>query len=566
MKSVYEERPWLKSYPSGVPADIKIPMRSINEVFDEVTKKWRDKTAIVFYGKKIGYQELRDKVDRFANALSQIGVMKGDRVAFLLLNSPEHIIAFYGVLKVGATITSISPVYVSSEIRHQLIDSGAQTLICQDMLYEGVEKTGIKLQNVILTNISESLPWIKKTFGKSIVREVYQKMSIPSAKTLEREGFHQFQDLINKHSPNPPRVDINPKEDIALLPYTGGTTGMPKGVMLTHHNVIADLIQYRAFYPFLEDGKEVFAGYMPFYHGAGQVIVLLDGILHGNTVVTITTPDLDEILKVIEGYQVSAILGAPTMYELLKDYKKTNRVNWKRLKIIMSGSDALHVATARDWLDRTEVILHDSYGLTECTAITHGTPRGKPKEGSIGIPLPNVVAAIIDPDRDEFLPLGELGELVIRRTDIVTKGYWNNQEATRESEAIIDGVEWWRTGDIARMDEDGNFYIYDRKRDLIKYKGLRVFAREVEEVLKSHPLIKEVGVIGVPDIKVGENVKAMVVLESDARGKLSEAELIEFCKDKLAHYKIPKIIEFVGEIPKTDVGKVSRRELREVED
>jgi long-chain acyl-CoA synthetase len=252
------------------------------------------------------------------------------------------------------------------------------------------------------------------------------------------------------------------------------------------------------------------------------------------------------------------------MFEILKDHKNTGRVNWKSLKIILSGGDALHEITARDWEIRTGVRIHEAYGMTETTAMNHGNPLGKAKTGSIGVPTVGTRAAIIDPEKEEFVPLGEMGELAVQGPN-VTKGYWNDPKATRECEAIINGVRWWRTGDLAFMKEDGYFYIYDRKRDLIKYKGLRVYAREVEEILKIHPKIKEVGVVGVKDIKVGENVKVFVVLEPDARGNLSEADIIEYCKGKLAHYKIPRSVEFVGEIPKTDVGKVSRRELREEE-
>lgn len=564
IKSLYEEKPWLKSYPPQVPAEIEIPSKSLIEAFDEATERWKDKTCIIFYGKKISYRELRDKVDRFATALFHLGIKKGDRIAMLLLNSPEYIIAFYGALKVGAIITPISPVYVSSEIKHQLEDSGAETIVCQDMLYHGVEKTGVKLKNVILTNITESLSIVKKFIGKSIISEVYQKMAIPSPVILRREGFYQFQDLINKYPPNPPKVEINPKEDIVVLPYTSGTTGLPKGVMITHYNMVSLDVQFHSFYPTFEDGKDVLIAYMPFYHVAGQFTALVNGIIRGTILVILTTPEIDDILNAITRHNVNIIHGAPAVYETLKDYIKTDRVNWKKLKIIFSGADALHEFTAKGWEAWTGVSIHEAYGMTESTCLTHLTPLGKVKIGSVGVPLPNTLSAIVDPEKDEFLPAGELGEIVVNGPQ-VTKGYWNKSEATKECEAIINGVRWWRTGDLGKMDEDGNFYIYDRKRDLIKYKGLRVYAWEVEEVLKTHPNIKEVGVIGVRDIKVGENVKALVILEADTRGKLSERDIIEYCQGKLAHYKIPKIVEFVGEIPKTDVGKVSRRELREQE-
>jgi len=562
LTSIYEQAPWLKNYPEGVPSDVEVPLKSVGEAFDEATEKWQDRTAVIFYGNKISFKELRDKVDRLANALTSIGIKKGDRVALLLLNSPEYLISFYAVVKIGAVLTPISPVYVSGEIAHQLSDSGAESIICQDILYEGVERSGVKLKNVILADIADSLPRMKKMLGKSILRGVYQKMGAPSPDIVSGEGFYQLRDLIKSYTPNPPAVEINPEKDIIVLPYTGGTTGPPKGVMITHFNTIANVMQVAAYLPTLSEGKESLIAYMPYYHAAGQSVGVLIGVLLGYTQVTITSPEIDDILTAVVQYKATFFMGAPTMYEMLKDYEKTDRVPWKKLKVCLAGADSLHDNTAVEWKERTGVMITEGYGMTETTATTHMGPEGKQKLGSIGFPIPGTASAILDPDEDEYMPIGEMGEIVSMGPQ-VSLGYWQNEEATRECQAEINGKNWWRTGDIGRMDEDGYFYVYDRKRDLIKYKGLRVFAREVEEVLKTHPNIKEVGVIGVPDQLVGSNVKAVVVLESDARGKISEADITEYCKEKLSHYKIPRIVEFVGEIPKTDIGKVSRREIRE---
>jgi long-chain acyl-CoA synthetase len=564
MMSVYKNRPWLKKYLPGVPADLEIPEISVNELFDTIVKKYPNRLAINFYGRKFSYGELRDKILRFAKALDQLGVKKGDRVALLLLNTPEHVIAFYAALRIGAVVTAISPVYVSSEIKHQLDDSGAELLICQDILYEVVRKTGITFRQVILTSVTESLPAMKKLMGKSILRGVYQKMAAPPADIKNRENFHDFQKLLAGHTPDPPIIPIDPKRDLVTLPYTGGTTGKPKGVMITHYNIVANLYQFKNFLSVLEEGKETWISYMPFYHAAGQVIALLNGILQGFTLIVMTNPDIDDILSAVVSSQASTFFGAPTIYEILKDHTKTDRVSWKAMKVILSGADALHEYTARDWKKRTGTDIQEGYGMTECTAVTHENIPGNIIIGSVGVPICNTQAAILDPDKDDFAPVNEIGEIAVIGPQ-VTKGYWNNPQATLDCIASIGEDRWWRTGDLGKMDENGFFYVYDRKRDLIKYKGLRVYAREVEEVLKTHPKIKEVGVIGVKDIKVGEIVKALVVLESDARGSLSEKDILEYCKDKLAHYKLPGIIEFVGELPRTDVGKVSRRELREEE-
>ena len=562
-KAQYEEKPWLKWYPEGVPAEVDVPERSVPEVFDEAVEKWGNRTSLIFYGKKISYRELKDQADRFATALCDLGVKKGDKVALFLLNCPQFVIAYLGALKAGAIITPISPMYVSSEVKHQLEDSEAKDIVCQDLLYDRVEKTGIKLRNVILTGIGEYLPSVKKFVGSSVLRNIYKKMEVPSTKIFEREGFHQFQDLIKKYPPNPPRIEINPKEDLAVLPYTGGTTGLPKGAMLTHYNLVVNEAQAQAMWlPFFEEGAEVVIAYLPFYHVYGQVIIMLDGLIWGYTLVIFTTPDLDDILHAIGAYKATVFFSVPSLYDVLKDHEKTDRVDWRRFKALISGADALLADVARGFERRTGVEIHEGYGLTETSPATHVNPKGRIKFGSLGIPLPSTMAAILHPEENEFLPLGETGEIAIKGPQLM-KGYWKNPEETSEKLVNIDGETWLRTGDLGSMDDEGYFWFYDRKRDLIKYKGYSVFAREVEEVLKNHPKIREAGVVGVRDPRVGENVKAAVVLEIDARGKLSEEDIIDYCKENLAHYKIPKIVEFRGEIPKTDVGKVSRRELRE---
>jgi long-chain acyl-CoA synthetase len=562
-KAQYEAKPWLKWYPEGVPAEVDVPERSVPEVFDEVAEKWGNKTSLIFYGKKMNYRELKNEVDRFATALHDLGVRKGDKVALFLLNCPQFVIAYLGALKAGAVITPISPMYVSSEVKHQLEDSEAKDIVCQDLLYDRVEKTGIKLRNVILTGIGEYLPSIKKFVGSSVLRSIYKKMEVPSTKIFEREGFHQFQDLIKKYPPNPPRIEINPREDLAVLPYSGGTTGLPKGIMLTHYNLVVNEAQAQAMWlPFFEEGAEVVIAYLPFYHVYGQVVIMLDGLIWGYTLVIFTTPDLDDILHAIGAYKATVFFSVPSLFDVLKDHEKTDRVDWRRFKALISGADALLADVARGFERRTGVEIHEGYGLTETSPATHVNPKGRIKFGSLGIPLPSTMAAVLDPEKNEFLPLGETGEIAIKGPQLM-KGYWKNPEETSEKLVNIDGETWLRTGDLGSMDDEGYFHFYDRKRDLIKYKGYSVFAREVEEVLKNHPKIREAGVVGVRDPRVGENVKAAVVLETDARGKLSEEDIIDYCKENLAHYKIPKVVEFRGEIPKTDVGKVSRRELRE---
>jgi len=562
-KDIYLSKPWLKFYPEGVPHDVEVPATSVPDLFDQMADKYSGKTALIFYGKKIKYAELKALTDRFAAALTDLGVDKGATVALYLLNCPQYVIAYIGALKVGAKITPISPVYTSQEVKHQLEDSDATTIVCEDILYDNVEKTGIGLENVILSNIGDYLPGLKRMFGKSMLGKAYSGLQVPSPEYIRQSGLHLFKDLIQKYPAQKPAVTIDPGNDIAALQYTGGTTGLPKAAVLTHANMVALMMQTHSFWPIFEEGKETVIAFLAFFHIYGQVVVMLNGLVQGATIVLFTTPDIDEILTAMERYQASGFYGVPTLFEYLKEYEKTDRVNWKRLKLIACGADTLHESTIEEWERRTNSKILEGYGMTETTAVSHSTPFDRPKSGSFGVPLPGVIAAIVDvEDSSKFMPVNEVGELVLHGPNIM-QGYWKRPESYQETFVEIDGQKYLRTGDLVRMDEEGYFHFFDRKRDLIKYKGYSVFARHVEEVLYRHPQIKAAGVVGVPDPKVGNMIKAYVVLQSEARGKISEEEIMEFCRQNLAHYKVPGVIEFRGELPKTDVGKVSRRELRE---
>lgn len=561
-KQAYLSKPWLKYYPDGVPENPNIPEMSVPELIDQLADKYANNTALVFYGKKISYGRLKELIHRFATGLADQGVKKGDTVALYLLNCPQYVIAYFAALKLGAKVTPISPVYTSKEVKHQLEDSDAKTVVCQDILYSNVEKAGVKLDRVILTSIGEYLPALKKWFGKSAMAKAYGGMHVPTPEQIKEAGLLSFQDLIRRYPPKPPQVTIDPVKDIAVLPYTGGTTGLPKAAILTHRNMIALQVQVLSFWPLFEEGKEVGMAFLPFFHIYGQVVVMLGGLALGSALVLFTTPDIDEILSAIERYRASAFYGVPTMFEYLKEYEKTDRVNWKRLKLIVCGADTLHESTIEAWERRTGSKIFEGYGMTETTAVSHGSPVHRPKKGSFGVPIPGMRAGILDHAGTDWVPVGEVGELILNGPNIM-QGYWKRPEGTAETFIEIEGEKWLRTGDLVSMDEEGYFHFFDRKRDLIKHKGYSVFARHVEEVLFQHPQIKAAGVVGVPDPKVGNVIKAYVVLESEARGKVSEEEIIGFCRKNLAHYKVPQIVEFRGELPKTDVGKVSRRELRE---
>jgi long-chain acyl-CoA synthetase len=561
-KETYLSKPWLKHYPKDVPGEVDIPEISVTALFDRMADRYANKPALIFYGKKITYKELKESANRFAAALADLGVTKGETVALYLLNCPQYVIAYLGALKAGAKVTPISPVYTSKEVRHQLEDSEAKTVICEDILYDNVEKAQVDLKKVILTNIGDYLPALKRVFGRGAMTKAYGGMHVPTAQEIEQRGLILFRDLLKKYPPDPPTVSIDPKKDLAALPYTGGTTGLPKAAMLTHHNLVALMMQTVSFWPIFREGKETAIAFLPFFHIYGQVVVMLNGLVQGTTLVLFTTPDIDEILTAMDRYQASGFYGVPTLFEYLKEYEKTDRVNWKRLKLIACGADTLHESTIQGWEKRTGTKILEGYGMTETTAVSHSTPYDRPKSGSFGVPLPGVLAAIVDVQGTQFMPVNEVGELILHGPNIM-QGYWKRPEETKETLIELEGKTWLRTGDLVRMDEEGYFHFFDRKRDLIKYKGYSVFARHVEEVLYMHPQIKAAGVVGVPDPTAGQLIKAYVVLQSEARGKISEEEITDFCRKNLAHYKVPKIIEFRGELPKTDVGKVSRRELRE---
>jgi long-chain acyl-CoA synthetase len=543
----YLAKPWLAHYPKGVPATVEVPLKSVAQAFDEATERAPERPAVVFYGRSISYRELREAADRLACALADLGVKKGDRVALYLLNSPQFIIAYFATLKCGATVTPISPVYTSHEVGYQLKDSGARAIICQDILHEKVLKSGAALDLTVVTNVNEYLPTLKRLFGK---------------KTEVSGKVHWLQELLKKYPAKAPAVTFDLSKDLAALPYTGGTTGNPKGVMLTHHNLVAAQTMAQNAFPVFEQGKEVILAFLPFFHIYGQVVIMLQGLCQGHLLVLFTSPDTEAILEAMERYGATVFYGVPTLYEYLKDHKDTNKVNWRRLKLILSGADTLHESTTQGWTRRTGSTITEGYGLSETCATSHVNPLHRPKAGSFGCPIASMQAAVMDPESLEFVPPNETGELVLCGPNVM-QGYWQRPEETARAFVDKSGVRWMRTGDLVRMDDEGYFHFYDRSKDLIKFKGYSIFAKDVEDVLYAHPQVKAAGVIGVPDPAVGQRIKAIVVLQGDARGKLSEDEIKAYCRQSLAEYKVPHIVEFRGELPKTDVGKVSRRELRD---
>ncbi|MEM3562358.1 MAG: long-chain fatty acid--CoA ligase [Candidatus Jordarchaeaceae archaeon] len=548
-----KNRIWLKKYPPDLPKEVKIPDdKSIPELAEEAADKWPDSVNIIFYEREFTRKEFKNYIDRLATAFQKnLGIRKGDKIAIYLPNCPQFIIAYMAGLASGATMTCISPLFVPRELAYQLKDSGAETLVTMDMFYNNVGqiRNEVKLKNIIITNIMGQTP------------------SVPESVD---QGIYHMTNLIKDTAPDITRVKFNPKKDIAVIQYTGGTTGMPKGALLTHYNLIANAHQI---IPITEALKKRFnedrvrsISVLPWYHIYGQTCEIIAGNLIDSTAVVFPQFDPGAILDAINKYKPWLFLGVSALLIALMNHPKAQETDFSCLKYVNMGAAPTPDEVARQWKKLSGHPLSEGYGLTEASPVTHTRPAelfGE-KLGSIGPPIPNTLAGIVDPDTNEFLPIGELGELVISGPQVML-GYYNRPKDTEAVFFEAGGYKWLKTGDLARMDEDGYFYIVDRTKDIIKYKGHSVYPREIEEVIFEHPAVLECAVIGIPDPEAGENIKAYISLKPDYKGKITEEEMKNWIKERVAAYKYPRYVEFIDVIPKTIVGKVLRRALRERE-
>ncbi len=551
------EKPWFRFWPEGVPRSIEYPETSLSDLLKKKAEKYPDKTAIVYFDKPMTYRELDVASDRFATALSDLGVKKGDKVALFLANIPQFVVAYYGILKIGAIETAISPLYKEREVEHQLSDSEAETIVILDVLYPILQKVmdKTKLKRVIVASLKDYMPKTLAFLG-SLMKK------IPSYKVELGPNTFLFQDLLNKYPPNPPKVEIDPKEDLAALQYTGGTTGTAKGAMLTHMNLVSNAVACAAWLRGTE-GEETFLTVLPLFHIYGMTTGMNAPIYLAGKMVMLPQFNIVSTLKAIQKHKATVFCGAPTMYALLLAHRDLNRYDLKSVRFCISGSAPLPPDVQKRWMEMTGGVLVEGYGLTESSPVTHCNPLDRSmktvKVGSIGLPWPDTDAKIMDMETGEKeMGLGETGELVVKGPQVM-KGYWKIPE---ESAAVLrDG--WLYTGDIGKMDEDGYFYITDRKKDLIKYKGYSVYPREIEDVLYEHPSVKLCAVVGKPDPVAGEIPEAFVVLKDGATA--TEEEIKKFVNEKVAPYKAIRELEFRKELPMTLVGKVLRRVLQEEE-
>jgi long-chain acyl-CoA synthetase len=537
-------------WPKWVPHSINYPEIPLHQLLDESAKQYPDKIAIIFQDNIISYKELSQEVNNFAAGLQNKGLAKNNRVAIYLPNIPQFIISYYGALKAGAIVTSISPLFKERELRHQLKDSGADTLIILDIFYPIFEKIKDEtlVKRVIVTSFKDYLPPLKRIIG-TLLRK------IPNYDVKDKSVLN-FKELVN-FSSEPTEIKFDPVKDLALLQYTGGTTGLPKGAMLTHYNLVSNAYMCNAWYG-AEQGKEIYLNVIPFYHVFGMTVTMNTAIASASTMILIPRFDIVDVLTSIEKYKATVFSGVTSLYSAILDYPEIKKYDLSSLSFCICGASALPPEIQRQFMDLTGSILVEGYGLTEASPVTHANPMDPTldtvKEGSIGFTWPDTEAKIVD-SNNEPQPNGEIGELIIKGPQVM-RGYWNMPEET--ANVLRDG--WLYTGDIARRDDEGYFYIVDRAKELIKYKGHSVYPREIEDVIYEHPEVKLCAVIGIPDPISGEIPKAFVVLKDDAES--SEEDIIQFVKVRVAAYKRIRLIEFRKELPMSPVMKILKRELR----
>lgn len=545
-ESLYSQKPWLKHYDYWVPESVSFPGQSIYQILNLAATHFHDRTATAFLGSELTFAEIKSQADRLATALSKLGITKGDRVGVMLPNCPQYIISFFAIVRLGAIVTNVNPIYTPREVGLVARDSGMRAIITLDVLAEtlSVAKADTAIEQVIITTVQE-----------------YAAGSTSSGNLPE--GALSFSALIAEvENPQLPRVEIDAEEDVAALVYTGGTTGVPKGAMLTHYSLYAATIQCALWGgPFSIRGEERFLLVIPYFHVYGLVVGVLFGVWQGAMQIAVPKFDVKLLLQAIRQYKPTYFPAVPTLFISLLNHPEAKDSGLGRVKRFNSGSAPLPIEVIDQFEQLSGAMLFEGYGMTETSAIATSTATlAKRKPGSIGLPMTSTECKIVDLETGEReLPQGEEGELCIRGPQLM-KGYWNKPKET--AEAIRDG--WLYTGDVARMDEDGYLYIVQRKKDMIIVSGFNVYPNEIEDVLFTHTAVKEAAVIGVTDTYRGESVKAFVILKEGAEA--SADVLIEYCRERLAKYKVPSIIEFAESLPKSAVGKVLRRELREAEE
>ena len=527
--------------------------------FDRMSELYPDRTAILYLGEHFTYRKLRELSERLAGALRSLGIGKGDRVMLYIPNCIQWVIAFLAIQKSGAVLVPIAPIYTSFEIEYMLKDSGAETIICQDTNFcyvkEVSSKTGLK--QIIVTNLADLLsPW------KRYLGVLFDK--VPHGKLDRDKEVHSFTSLL-KHPPLSDPVGIDPWKDLSYILYTGGTTGFPKGVPGNHIGMtsyVADVTEDVAG-GFLKEGEDVYVAVNPLFHIMALGLFMAVGLNKGNMTLLMPVPQVDAILESIYRYKARWILGVPALYRMILENDRLPRYNLSSLTYCYCGGDVLPLEVFNRWKERTGVPIYQVYGSTEAGHVTYSRIGKEPKPNTIGVPLKSRKCLLVDPDSLEPVAQGETGELLVT-SPYTLKEYWKKPEETARSYVKINDAIYYRMGDYMKQDADGDLIYVERSADIIKHKAFRVSASEVEAVLQDHPTVIGACVVGVPDVKVGERIKAIVVLKEGARG-VGGAELLKWCRERLAPYKVPSYIEFRDMLPKSKVGKLLRREIRDEE-
>jgi long-chain acyl-CoA synthetase len=552
------DRPWIRHYQPGVPATVDYPDTTLPDLLDQAAEKFPDKIALRFFVNPklppatMTYRALQEGTRRFATALFQMGVRKGDRVAVMLPNCPQFVVAFYGILRIGAIAVNTNPLYVSREMKEQFADSGCETVILLSQFFPKLREihAATKVKRVIVVDIASSFG-----FPFRQIIHLKQRQTGDYVKVKPQSDIFFFERLLLHYPPMPPGADLRPS-DVALFQYSGGTTGTPKACMLTHRNLVANTLQVAAWFVGAREGNEVFMGAIPFFHVYGMTACMLYAVHAGSEIVLLPRPrPVDDVMTLLQKSRTTIFPGVPTLYAAINNHPDVKEFDLSSVKYCISGSAPLPIEVAETFERLTGGHLVEGYGMSEMSPVSHCNPlEGGRRKGSIGIPVSDTDARVVDLETREPLPVGQEGELCVRGPQVMS-GYWNRPVETEHM--IRDG--WLHTGDLAKMDEDGYFYIVGRAKEMIICGGLKVLPGEVENVLYMHPAVAEAVVAGVPDEYRGETVKAYVVLKEGPT--VTEREIIDFCRIHLAAFKAPTAVEFRAELPKSLVGKVLRRIL-----
>ncbi len=547
------DRPWFRVYPPEVPRHLTVPDQLLTEFIEESVRRWPDRNAIVYYGAKWSYRRFWLESERLAASLAREGVGPGDRVALYLPNVPAYPIAFFAILRLGGVVVPVSPLYIGQDLARLLRDATPKALVTLETLYPNLAKVRgeYTVPTVFVARSREFYPWYRRPFVNRLLRR--QKMSTAFPKD---PSVRPWKTAVT----NPGTVALaksDPRTTAAVLQYTGGTTGLPKAAILTHRNLVANVVQGNAWNIWLEPGAEVVIAAIPLSHIYGLTVALLMGLAAGGTVVLQTRPEIRELLKLIDRYQPTQFPGVPALYQSFNRQPDLAERRVRSIRYCLSGSAPLPLEVQRRFEQLTGARLVEGYGLSETSPITHQNPlAGERRVGSIGVPVPETDQRVVDLETGtRVLGAGEVGELSVRGPQVMM-GYYRQAEET--DLVLKDG--WLRTGDVVRVDADGFAYLVDRKKDMVNVSGLKVYPREVEEVLFQHPAVADVAVVGAPDPEHGEAVVAFVVKKSNA--PVTPEELIAFVRERIAHYKAPQRVEFRDVLPRSGAQKVLRRVLR----